>query len=89
MSEHVPPNLRAIRILEVLSESRKAPTPTELNAKLGWPKQTIHRLCQTLIEAGILEKHDKRLYPGYRASLLATGLADRTAGLVGCHQILQ
>ena len=88
MNEHVPPNLRAIRILEVLSESRTAPTPTELNARLGWPKQTIHRLCQTLIEAGILEKHDRRLYPGHRASLLATGLADRSAGLVGCHQIL-
>ncbi len=49
MSEHVPPNLRAIRILEVLSESHTAPTPTELNTRLGWPKQTIHRLCLTLI----------------------------------------
>jgi DNA-binding IclR family transcriptional regulator len=81
MSEHVPPNLRAIRILEVLSESRTAPTPTELNARLGWPKQTIHRLCQTLIEAGILEKHDKRLYPGHRASPLALPTGPR--GLSG------
>ena len=55
MNEHVPPNLRAIRMLEVLSDSSQPLTPTELNARLGWPKQTIHRLCQTLIEAGILE----------------------------------
>ena len=88
ISEHVPPNLRAIHILEVQSESCTAPTPTELNARLGWPKQTIHRLCQTLIEAGIMAKHDKRLYPRHRASLLATGLANLTAALVGCHQIL-
>ena len=88
MSEHVPPNLRALRILEVLSECREAPTPTQLNTRLGWPKQTVHRLCQTLIEAGILEKHDKRLYPGQRTTNLATGLANRAAGRVGCHQLL-
>ena len=89
MTEQVPPNLRTIRILEVLSESPAPPTPTELNARLGWPKQTVHRLCQTLIDAGILEKHDKRLYPGRRANLLATGLADRAAGRIGCHQLLR
>ena len=89
MTEQVPPNLRAIRILEVLSESPAPPTPTELNGQLGWPKQTVHRLCQTLIEAGILEKHDRRLYPGRRANLLATGLADRAAGRIGCHQLLR
>jgi len=89
MTEQVPPNLRAIRILEVLSESPSPLTPTELNEWLGWPKQTVHRLCQTLIDAGILEKHDKRLYPGRRTNLLASGLADRAAGRVGCHQLLR
>ena len=88
MNDQVPPNLRAIRILEVLSELNNAPTPTELNARLGWPKQTVHRLCQTLIAAGILEKHDRRLYPGQRANRLATGLANRAAGRIGCHQLL-
>ncbi|MGC6452949.1 MAG: IclR family transcriptional regulator [Candidatus Puniceispirillaceae bacterium] len=89
MTDQVPPNLRALRILEVLSEQNEAPTPTELNAQLGWPKQTVHRLCQTLIEAGILEKHDRRLYPGQRTNLLATGLANRAAARVGCHQLLR
>jgi DNA-binding IclR family transcriptional regulator len=89
MNDQVPPNLRALRILEVLSEFSDAPTPTELNARLGWPKQTVHRLCQTLIKAGILEKHGRRLYPGQRTNHLATGLANRAAGRVGCHQLLR
>ena len=84
----MPPNLRIIRLLEVLSEHADAPTPTELTARLGWPKQTVHRLCQTLVSAGILEKHDRRLYPGQRTNHLATGLANRAAGRVGCHQLL-
>ena len=84
MNDQVPPNLRAIRILEVLSKLNNAPTPTELNAGPGWPKQTVHRLCQTLITAGILEEHDQRLYPGQRANHLATGLANRAAGRNAC-----
>lgn len=88
MMDQIPPNLRAIRILEVLADLEEAPTPTELNARLGWPKQTVHRLCQTLITAGILEKHDRRLYPGQRTNHLAIGLANRTANRFGCHQLL-
>jgi len=89
MNDQVPPNLRAFRLLEILSELGEAPTPTELNARLGWPKQTVHRLCQTLIEAGILEKHNRRLYPAQRTNLLAIGLANRAAGRIGCHQLLR
>ena len=89
MTDQVPPNLRAIRILEALAECDEAPTPTELNERLGLPKQTIHRLCQTLTSAGLLEKHGRRLYPGQRTNNLATGLANRAAGRVGCHQLLR
>ena len=87
MSEQVPPNLRALRILEVLSECREAPTPTQLNTRLGWPKQTVHRLCQTLIEAGILEKHDKRLYPDGMnyVDRVETNWAFRVALPIGTH----
>lgn len=88
MNEHVPPNLRALRILEVIAESDSPLTPTELGGILGWPKQTIHRLCQTLIEAGIIEKRARRLYPGTRSNILASALANQAAGHIGCHQIL-
>ena len=89
MNESLPPNLRVFRILEELSDSAESLTPTELTRRLGWPKQTVHRLCQTLVEAGILEKHDRRLSPGRRTDRLALGLANRVAGRIGCHQLLR
>ena len=89
MTEHVPPNLRALRILEMLADSDIAPTPTELGVMLNWPKQTVHRLCQTLIEAGIIEKRERRLYPGHRSNNLGAALAHQAAGHIGCHQLLQ
>jgi len=89
MSEQVPPNLRIFKILEALSDSDDALTPTDLTRRLGWPKQTVHRLCQTLVDAGILEKHDRRLSPGRRTHLLALALANRAAGSFACHQLLQ
>lgn len=89
MRENIPPNLRTFHILEVISNCPEPLTPTELTQRLGWPKQTVHRLCQTLIEAGILEKHNRRLSPGRRTDLLALGLANRAAGRAGCHQLLR
>jgi DNA-binding IclR family transcriptional regulator len=89
MGAQVPPNLRAFRILEELSDSAEPLTPTELTRRLGWPKQTVHRLCQTLVDVGILEKHDRHLSPGRRTDRLALGLANRAAGRIGCHQILR
>ena len=80
MGAQVPPNLRAFRILEELSDSAEPLTPTELTRRLGWPKQTVHRLCQTLVDVGILEKHDRHLCPGRRTNRLALGLANRAAG---------
>ena len=88
MTEHVPPNLRALRILEALAYSDTAMTPTELGAVLDWPKQTVHRLCQTLIKAGIIEKRGRRLYPGHRSNNLGAALANQSARHIGCHQIL-
>ena len=87
--DNIPPNLRTFHILEAISQSPGPLTPTELAQQLGWPKQTVHRLCQTLVEAGILEKHNRRLSPGRRTDLLALGLANRAAGRAGCHQLLR
>lgn len=89
MGAQVPPNLRTFRILEELSDSSEPLTPTELTRRLGWPKQTVHRLCQTLVDVGILEKHDRHLSPGRRTDRMAMGLANRAAGRIGCHQILR
>ena len=88
MDGQEPPNLRTFRILEEVSNSAESLTPTELTRRLGWPAQTVHRLCQTLVAAGILEKHNRRLSPGRRTDHLALNLANRVAGRVGCHQLL-
>jgi DNA-binding IclR family transcriptional regulator len=85
----VPPNIRVMYLLEVMARIGRPVTPTELNNHVGWPKQTIHRLCQTMLQAGILERHDRRLYPGRRALRMVTGLAHQSVGLIGVHQVLQ
>ena len=46
--DRIPTNLRALRILEMLAQSGRAMSPTELGAEIGLPKATIHRLCTTL-----------------------------------------
>ena len=88
MSDRVPPNLRVIHVLEVMAESGQPMTPTELNQRIGWPKQTIHRLCQTMIAHGLLERHNKRLQIAPRTIAVATGLSRLAVGRTACHQIL-
>ena len=88
-SPNIPPNIRVIYLLEVMARIGRPVTPTELNSHVGWPKQTIHRLCQTMLNAGILERHNRRFYPGRRALLMATELAHQSVGRVGVHQVLQ
>ena len=75
-SDRIPTNMRALRILEMLAQSGRAMTPTELGAEIGLPKATIHRLCTTLEGKGFLirEPHDGRLRPARRARELAVGL---------------
>ena len=60
MGDKTPPNIRLLRIVEILSKHGKPISPTELNAELDLPKQSIHRLCNTLIEAGFLEKAERK-----------------------------
>ena len=87
--DHMPPNVRVLYLLEVMARIDQPVTPTELNSHIGWPKQTVHRLCQTMLKAGILERHNRRLYPGRRALMMATGLVNQAAGRIGVHQVLQ
>ena len=56
MSDATPPNLRILKIFEIISDAGRPLTPTEINEQLCWPKQSLHRLCQTLIIEGYLVK---------------------------------
>jgi len=92
MSEEpkIPTNLRTLRILEVLGNSNSPMTPTQINAELGLPKQTVHRLCKTLIQEGFLIKDSagKLLRPSRRLRQLASGILYSTHIHTGRHQIL-
>ena len=87
MTVITPPNLRILRIFEVIADADSPLTPTEINEQLGWPKQSLHRLCQTLINEGYLVKQARRLHPTKRLLSLAAGLTQHAAGHTTRHQI--
>ena len=89
MPDHTPPNMRALRILEIVANADRSLTPTEINEHLGWPKQTLHRLCQRLISDGYLEKHKRRLMPRKRLLSIAFGLGKHATNHAARHQVLQ
>jgi len=74
--DRVPTNLRTLLILEALSQSSAPLTPTEINKVVGLPKQSIHRLCQTMMDEGFLirDVSGKRLRPATRTLEMSRGL---------------
>lgn len=90
-SERIATNLRTLRILEILGNASHPLTPTQINADLGLPKQTIHRLCKTLVEEGYLtgDGHSKGLRPARRLRALASGILFTSQFHIGRHQILE
>lgn len=69
-------NIRMLLILEAVAHARSAVTPTEINARVKLPKQSIHRLCERMVAEGFLarEPGDRGLVPGDRARVMARGL---------------
>ena len=86
----IPTNLRTLLLLEALGHSDKAMTPTELNASIGLPKQTVHRLCTTLEAEGFLVRDDdgKGFRAARRARLMAAGLLHAGWANIARHQVL-
>lgn len=86
----IPTNLRTLLLLEALGHSDKAMTPTELNASVGLPKQTVHRLCATLEAEGFLMRDDdgKGFRAARRTRLLASGLLHAGWANIARHQVL-
>lgn len=86
----IPTNLRTLLILEIVGKADRALTPTEINVHLQLPKQTVHRLCTTLMEEGFLIKdvQGKGLRPARRLRGLATGILQASHYHLARHQIL-
>ncbi|TRD17830.1 IclR family transcriptional regulator [Palleronia caenipelagi] len=75
-SATIPTNLRLLLVIEEIARAGVPVTPTEVNAHLGLPKPTIHRLFSTLTDEGFLQQDiDGRTYsPGPRLRTLAGGV---------------
>jgi len=75
-SDTIPTNLRLLLVLEEVARAGVPVTPTKINASLGLPKPTIHRLFATLEDQGFLQRDiDGRTYsPGRRFRGMATGV---------------
>ena len=86
----VPTNLRTLMIMEAVAQSEEPLTPTEINRSIGLPKQSIHRLCQTMLEEGFLirDVSGKRLRPAPRALNLARGILASQNATIARRQVL-
>lgn len=75
-SDTIPTNLRLLLVLEEVAKAGEAVTPTEINARLGLPKPTIHRLFATLVEEGFLQKDigGRSYLPARRLRRMAGGV---------------
>ncbi|MEM8541017.1 MAG: IclR family transcriptional regulator [Pseudomonadota bacterium] len=90
-SERIPTNLRTLLILEVMGHSDQPLSPTEINREIGLPKQTVHRLCATLVEQGFLayEPSGKKLRPARRLRMMGAGILHASRIHIARRQILQ
>ena len=65
-SEHAagsaPALRRAVQILDLVSELADPPTFTEIVASVGLPKSSVHGLCATLVELGLLNRSEAGTY---------------------------
>lgn len=82
---NIPTNLRVLLLLEEVANSGVPITPTEVNARVGLPKPTVHRLFATMEREGFLQRDiDGKSYsPGPRLRRFSinvlTSLRIRTA----------
>ena len=86
----IPTNLRLLAVLEAVAEAETALTAAEVGRRIGLPKPTAHRLCQTLIDEGFIVRagDGKRLAPGRRARIMSNGLLHSSIQHTARRQIL-
>lgn len=86
----IPTTLRALLILETLGKSDRPMSATEINAHLGLPKQSIHRLCSSLEAEGFLTRlgESRKFVPSRRLRELGSGLLFNSRTHIARRQIL-
>ncbi|QHQ35764.1 IclR family transcriptional regulator [Algicella marina] len=88
---NLPPNLRTIRILELLAQSAGPMTGPQIQAAMNLSKQTVHRLCRTLeCEGYIMSAAGARGWvPTQRSVAMGQGMLANGRFHCARHQILK
>jgi DNA-binding IclR family transcriptional regulator len=83
--------LRAIRVLEIVSQASLPLSLSDLVKATALPKATVHRILRSLSEAGLLlrELGDKRIGPGPRLAGLALSALTHPTWRAPRHAVLQ
>ncbi len=87
--DRIPTNLRTLLILETIGRHATPMNAAEIGREIGLPKQTIHRLCNTLVSEGFLAHDGTGLRPGRRARSLGSGLLHSSTSHIARHRILR
>lgn len=58
----VPAVVRAANILDIVAAAKRYPTVSELARATGLPKSTVHALCMTLVQLGLLVRRPDQTY---------------------------
>ncbi len=86
----IPTSLRNLLIIETIARKGQPMTPTEIGHEIGLPKQTVHRLCNDLIDQGFLtrEPNGRSLLPGSRLRGIGSGVLHTSWSHIARRQIL-
>lgn len=86
----LPTSLRPLLVLELLAAAAAPMSPAEIGRRLSLPKQTAHRLCQTLLAEGFVAPEDggRKLRVGARGRAMGAGLLHGPLMHVARRQIL-
>ena len=87
--DRIPTNLRTLMILETIGRRSSPMNAAEIGREIGLPKQTIHRLCNTLVSEGFLAQDGSGLRPGRRARSMGSGLLHASTSHIARHRILR
>lgn len=87
----IPTNLRTLLILEAVGQAGVPMSSAEIGRVVGLPKQTIHRLCNALVDEGFLarELDGRKLRPGRRTRGMASNLLHNSAPVIARRKILE
>ena len=87
-SNKTPPNLRMLSIISLLATQGQPMSIQEMINHLGWPKQSLHRLVQSLVDNRYLERQGRRYSPSKQLSNMANGILHFAPNLHARHRIL-